>query len=353
MLIFEGQIYGEYQFLEEFQEYNQGYLAAISTVLNRWYDDKEYIELTSSGSTAEAKTIRLQKSSIRASALRTQKYFHYEAGDNALLCLPVKFIGGMMMLIRSIVSNLNLHIAQPSLNPLIGLTTQLDFVPMTPAQLISSLDHDPNATHNIKSILLGGGSVNSTLLNKIQDIDSTVFHSYGMTETISHIAIRQLNHTQNEQTFRTISGISIHSNVDSCLEITSDYFEGIIKTNDIVELVDHNEFIWKGRKDNVINTGGIKVYPEIVEQKIDKIINNSFYIVGSSHGLLGEQVCLVIESDTVIDHELIQNQLVDLIDKFELPQEIYCTPEFLRTPTGKIRRKDTLEMIIKKKHISR
>ena len=247
--------------MNAFIDSNEVYLAEISNVLSRWYDENDYIRLTSSGSTAQAKTIILQKSSIKESALRTQKYFKYNAGDNAMLCLPVKFIGGMMMLIRSILSDLKLHITPPSLSPISDLSTKFDFVPMTPSQLSSSLELNPNATNNIKSILLGGGSVNSILLERIQELDSTIYHSYGMTETMSHIAIRQLNKNNATDYFVTLDGIMIQVNAESCLEISSNYFTGVIKTNDIVELIDHNKFIWKGRKDNVINTGGVKVYP--------------------------------------------------------------------------------------------
>ena len=198
----------------------------------------------------------------------------------------------------------------------------------------------------------GGGSVNSTLLESIQKLESTVYHSYGMTETISHIAIRQLNKDKATEHFVTLDGVKIHVNKESCLRIASNYFESIIKTNDIVELIDHNKFIWKGRKDNVINTGGVKIYPEIVEQKMDKIFSNSFFIIGSLDAILGEKVCLVIESDSGIDPKTIKNQLSVVLDKFEMPKDIYILSEFLRTPTGKVRRKETFEKAIKKNHIS-
>jgi O-succinylbenzoic acid--CoA ligase len=194
--------------------------------------------------------------------------------------------------------------------------------------------------------------VNTSLLEKIQELGSAVYHSYGMTETISHVAIRQLNKDNATDYFVTLDGIEIHVNEESCLDISSNYFEEVVYTNDIVELIAHNKFIWKGRKDNVINTGGVKVYPEIVEQKMDKILSNSFFIIGSPDAILGEKVCLVIESDCGIDPKTIKNQLSVVLDKFEIPKDIYILSEFLRTPTEKIRRKDTFEKAIKKQYIS-
>ena len=346
MLIVGDDKYNLPSFLDEFQTSSSVHLTSICDVIQRWQNDSDYIEITTSGSTSTPQTIKLLKASMIESALRTQEFFSYTSGDKSLLCLPVKFIGGMMMLIRSIVSDLDLYIVEPSLRTLKGISTQLDFVPMTPAQLAESIKVDIAEINRIDKILLGGGPVSLSLLRSIEDLEATVYHSFGMTETISHIAIRQLNQTEDNQLFKALRGVHLELDDDRCLIINADYIDKSVHTNDIVDLISNKEFIWKGRKDNVINSGGLKLYPELIEQKIGSFIQSQFIIVGIDDEVLGSKVCLIIESDDIINEQETISALSDILSKYELPKAIFTVPSFARTQTGKIIRTASLELAI-------
>jgi O-succinylbenzoic acid--CoA ligase len=346
MLIINNETYSPEQFIEEFGNSEKEYLKNICSVLTDWKAHKKHMELTTSGSTSTAKTVTLSKSSMRTSALRTQEFFGYKKDDNAILCLPVKFIGGMMMLIRSIVSDINLYILEPSLNPLTKLQSNVQFVPMTPAQLSKTIEVNSSKIEYIDKILLGGGPVNSALMRKISKLRADVYHSFGMTETISHIAIKQLNPLVKDNYYNALKGVKFSVDEDSCLIIKADYLSETIMTNDVVELINEEQFIWKGRKDNVVISGGLKLYPEIIEQKLSQVINDEYFITGIEDELLGKKLCLVIENDSVIDSDYTLDKIKKYLDKYEIPKLVYGITQFERTETGKVKRAETLEQVL-------
>ncbi|MDA8692658.1 AMP-binding protein [Saprospiraceae bacterium] len=346
MLIVNNKKYTTESFLERFENSTEQYLNNICSLIRHWNDESNKIDITTSGSTSTPKTISLDKSSIKASALGTQAYFGYKDNDNALLCLPVKYIGGMMMLIRSLISNLNLYIVDPSLNPLSQLKSKIQFAPMTPAQLITSIKKNKSKIENIDKILLGGGPVSVALLDQISNLKSKVYHSFGMTETISHIAIKELNYHTKDETFFALNGVQLSIDDHSCLVIEAGYLKNKVITNDVVELINEEQFIWKGRRDNVINSGGVKLYPEVIEHKLSKVINEKYFITGIDDDILGQKLCLVLETNKEIDHQSYINRISKYLDRFEIPKAVYCVKQFAKTETGKVIRKKTLNRAI-------
>jgi len=309
------------------------------------------MSLETSGSTSESKTIRLAKSDMRTSALKTQAYFGYHSGDSALLCLPVKYIGGMMMLVRAIVSELRLIIVAPTLDPLSSIDEQVDFLPMTSAQMLNSLTNSLPQINQVKNILLGGGPVSRSLLNQLQDIEAACFHSFGMTETISHVAIRQLNHDGQSDIFHAIEGVQFSVDEDNCIIISGDHLREDIYTNDVVELMDEVSFIWKGRKDNVINSGGIKLYPELIEPKLSEIIAYPYFISSIEDARFGRVVSLFIECDSKSDFTKLYDSLSLHLSQYEMPKKIYKVSKFVMTATGKIQRQKSVDLALTENNI--
>ena len=347
MLIVGDIKYTLHSFIEQYGTSHEDHLIAICAVIKKWLNNDDYIEITTSGSTSTPKKIRLAKHAMKSSAIQTQNYFKYKSGDKALLCIPVRYIGGMMMLIRSIISDLDLYIVPPSLRPLVLLSEKLDFVPMTPAQLSVSLEKDQRSIDRINKILLGGGPVSLTLQRKIINLKTKLYHSFGMTETISHIAIRQLNHTQDSLTFYALDAVQLEVDDESCLIIKADYIDEPVYTNDVVNLISPRKFTWKGRKDNVINSGGLKLYPELIEQKLSNIIDQDFFVIGTEDEALGSKVCLVIETDHIINESELRERISEKLEKYERPKLILSTSEFQKTETGKIKRSPTLYKAIR------
>ena len=211
----------------------------------------------------------------------------------------------------------------------------------------------------MKAILIGGGAVNSQLEALLQTIEAPVYHSFGMTETLSHIALRKINGKDRENYFKVLSGVSIDTDNRNCLIITSPFTEAPLITNDIVDIIDDNKFVWLGRADFLINTGGIKVHPEKIEKEIEKIflsdnIQVRFFITGMQDDQLGQVVTLIMEHQPWSQSQQveIQNKLLKVINKYELPKQWYYIDKFEETGSGKIDRQNTFKKI-KTQYISK
>ncbi|NVK51662.1 MAG: AMP-binding protein [Flavobacteriaceae bacterium] len=334
------------------------YAATLSEViahfLNDWFSTNDFIEVQTSGSTGNPKIIQLKKEFVKNSAQATGLFFNLQEKTLALLCMPINYIAGKMMLVRALELGWHIDIVEPALNPLKGIEKAYDFSAMVPLQLENSLAE----IHKIKKLIVGGGVVSNELEKKLQVVSTEVFATFGMTETITHIAAKKINskcHSKrSEEAYRTLPNVAISNDDRSCLVIHAPKVSvKEIVTNDVVEIVSENAFKWLGRYDNVINSGGIKLHPESIEKKLSNIIVERFFVAGIPDKNLGEKLILIIENDTATSSEeasVIKEikkklQEIDSLTKYEVPKQIYITKKFVETATKKIHRKNTLELL--------
>ncbi len=320
-----------YTLIKEGEEHEKD----LGSFLLDWLDDKETIQLTTSGTTGTPKVITIKKQSMVHSAIATGNYFNLHPQDKALLCLPARYIAGKMMIVRSMMLGLELDIMVPTshLDDLLP-HKNYDFVAIVPLQAENSLEK----LHQFKKIIIGGAKVSDDLASKLKEIKSDIYETYGMTETITHIAAKKIG----EAFFNILEHVSITTDDRSCLviDVPSISDEKVV-TNDIVAILNDNQFKWIGRYDNVINSGGIKLFPEQIEAKLASKISNRFFIIGQPDDILGSRVVLVIEGEQFD----IDATLFDTLEKFEKPKEVLFVPEFVETETKKINRVKTLNSI--------
>ena len=307
------------------------------------------IKIFTSGSTGAPKQIEHSKRAMLNSSRLTCNAFQLKQNDFALLCLPVNKIAGIMMLVRSIYARLNLYCLPPSANPLKDLTGEIniDFAAFTPMQLfgITENKNDFEKAARIKKILLGGENVSTTLQQAISNLPNDVYMSFGMTETISHIALKKLNGNNADLHFEVLPEINISANEENCLVIEAPVLgQPRLVTNDVVKIFSPKEFDWLGRIDNVINSGGIKIQAEELEKKLHPHITIPFFVGAVADARTGEQVILAIESENITDKEKEKLQEAFLqFDKTHRPKSILLFEKFARTENGKIKRKETLK----------
>ncbi len=322
-----------YTLIKEGQEHEKD----LGVFLLDWLDDKEIIQLTTSGTTGTPKTITIKKQSMVHSAIATGNYFNLHPQDTALLCLPARYIAGKMMIVRAMMLGLELEIMLPTshLDDLLS-HKNYDFVAIVPLQAENSLEK----LSQFKKIIIGGAKVSDDLANKLKEIKSDIYETYGMTETITHIAAKKIG----EDYFSTLEHVVISQDDRNCLviDVPSISDEQIV-TNDIVEILNERHFKWIGRYDNVINSGGIKLFPEQIEAKLMSEITNRFFITGLPDAVLGTKVTMVIEGDPMD----IDSKIFEKLDKFEKPKDIIFTPKFVETDTKKISRIKTIEQLQK------
>lgn len=297
--------------------------------------DSEYILQQTSGSTGTAKTIQLSKQAMLKSAENTVAFFHLEKDQKAVLCLPLKYIAGKMMIVRAILAKMNLILIEPAGTLNFSNIGEIDFCAMVSMQAAKLLEQ--NKWPNIKTLILGGAETNPELAEKLQMVETNVFETYGMAETCSHVALKRINGENPEEYFTTLPGIKISLDNRECLEIEAPFLNEKIITNDIVELVSENKFNWIGRFDTIINSGGIKIQPEILEKKITGILQKPCVIIGKPDELLGQKVVLIIETEPE-DTKIILEKLAPYFDKKMLPKTIRFLNEFPRNKSFKIDR---------------
>lgn len=318
----------------------------VISFLNEWYSESKTVSVQTSGSTGTPKIFEIEKERMLHSAKMTCDILGLKKGDSALLCLPIEYISGKMMVVRAIERNLHLEVKMPSSQPLLDLKAETDFCAMSPLQVENSLDQ----IHLIKNIIIGGAAVSETLKSKIKDslrrktTQNSIYETYGMSETLSHIALKQI-YPVAEDYFKALENVEISLDERKCLQIFAPQLNPeILKTNDLVEFRNEKEFRFLGRIDNVINSAGLKIYPEELENLLKTVIPNEVVFLGVKDELLGEKLVLIIEGDNSV---ILQKQLSELIfpSKNHQPKEIIFIEQFPRFPNGKLNRKELLHLI--------
>ena len=306
----------------------------IVVFLKEWYSDSSFVEVKTSGSTGQPKTILLEKKHMVKSAELTLGFFGLKARDTSLLCLPLRSIAGKMMVVRAVVGGLNLLSVQPNRNPLKGLVYRVSFSAMTPMQVESVLKENPEKLNLLETLIIGGAEVSSDLEQRLKRYKVRAYSTFGMTETITHIAVKELNKSNY---FMGLEGVRFSVDKDSCLIIHASHLkEDSLKTNDIVALRDNSSFWWKGRKDNVINTGGVKIIAEDLESLLKETFSGRrFYVTSKKDNLLGEKIVVVVESEKPL---LLEDYDFSFLPKYHSPKEIITVHKMEETPTGKVKR---------------
>ena len=313
------------------------YERALGLFIMDWMDKEDYVNVKTSGSTGDPKMIQISKQAMVSSAIRTGDFFNVQIGDTALHCLPADFIAGKMMLVRAMILGLSLDLVQPTSNPMKDLYKPYDFVAMTPMQAHNSLDK----LNQIKTMIIGGAPIFPKLLKKLVSLHENCYETYGMTETITHIAASKLTYPKSP--FKALDGIHLGVDKEGCLVVDApDITDKLIYTNDFVAMLDKNTFTYLGRRDNAINSGGVKISPEVVEHKLAHHVNHPFFLYGVEDELLGQKLIMVVEGDASASAQ-INSQLkgCDELEKYEFPKEVYFVSEILRNNGKYLRGKTT------------
>jgi len=330
----EEMFYVAYSFIKEGEPFEQH----VGNFLLDWFDDKSYIELSTSGTTGTPKVIRIEKQAMLDSALATGDFFGLKPGDTMLHCLPTNYVAGKMMFVRSFILGLDMKFVEPSSDPLKNIDEEFDFCAMVPLQAKNSLEK--LKAGKIKKLIIGGVKVHKALEQELVKLPMEIYETYGMTETITHIAAKKIG----EKAFTVLPHVKIYTDERKCLVIKAKNISNDeIVTNDIVNLVSDKQFSWEGRYDNIINSGGVKLMPERIEDKLSTLIPRRYFVSGKADEILGEKVVLYVEGQPME----IEESVFAVLDKFEKPKEVVFIPKFNETATGKIMRTESMQSIEK------
>ena len=309
----------------------------FSEFIEEWFSSENYILAHTSGSTGVPKPIYLDKKDACHSARMTNEFFNINEQSRMLLCLSPNYIAGKMMIVRALLANAEIVEETPSNQPLKDYAgAPFDFAAVVPSQALW-LVQNPSVLAKIKTMIVGGGVVSDDLRKRIAESTVEAYSTYGMTETCSHVALSKID--DQLQPYSAMNGISFKQDNRGCLVINATHFtQKQFVTNDIVDLISPQEFVWRGRFDNVINSGGIKIFPEEEERLLNGIFDCRYYITSETSEKWGESVVLVLEKAELTDSEKehILYIIKDKLPKYSIPKRIVCINKFKETRSGKV-----------------
>jgi O-succinylbenzoic acid--CoA ligase len=318
--------------------------------IDEWISDKETITVNTSGTTGAPKAITFRKEQFISSALMTCNYFNLTSIKRGLLCLSPDYIAGKMMVVRAFVSGMDLITLEPSDKPLLGITEKVDFAALVPLQVQNLMNDEISKKRfqTIKHVIIGGAPISPSLEKELESCTNAIYATFAMTETLSHIALRRLSGKSKSDKYFALQGVEFDKDARDCLVVHAPLVnDAPVITNDVVELYDSTHFKWLGRYDNVINSGGIKIHPEILEVKLASSIKNRFFISSLPDEKLGQKIVIVIESEKELSKKEIETQLEKVLSKYEKPKAYFVIDKFLETPTGKVKKEETLKIATK------
>jgi len=347
-LHFENQVYSLAEDFEVNPKDLPDYAKAAFSFCKSWLIGEKTFSQSTSGSTGIPKQISISREQMEASAKGTGSFFKTDSNSILLCCLNPAYIAGKMMLVRAMVWNCEIHLVEPSSNPLSKVNGDFDFVAMVPLQVQASIE-DEQSIPKLKSIqhlIIGGAPISSKLKANLVENGIKAWQTFGMTETVSHIALAEIG--KEELLYQVLPEVEIGQDSRGALWIKSQMSgPDPIQTNDLIELRSETSFIWLGRVDFVVNSGGIKLFPEHIEQKAEEVIEKifpgiSYFFFGEKDELLGEKLVLFLETSASSNRlKILKERLAEVLGKYELPKKIYFSPKFARTESGKINRLHT------------
>lgn len=319
---------------------------ALFEFCRSWFSEQQTFKQQTSGSTGKPQTIHISRKLMTLSAEMTNSFLHIKTNDINLVCLSVKYIAGKMMLVRALINQQKFEFISPSANPLLNAVSTPHFAAFVPYQLQHILENTATAmkVNAIDKIITGGAPISLYLENLIKEhVSVQVYHTFGMTETVSHIALRDVKDVNAD--YKALEGIKIGQTDDGRLTINAPLTDDKeLITNDIVKITSPTSFKWIGRADHVINSGGVKLQIEVLEQKIAMYLQQQkrykrLFIFSKPNNEFGEMVCLAIEGESF------DINFNAVLKPYEIPKEVHFILEFEETPTQKIDRKATIKQL--------
>lgn len=302
--------------------------------MEEWNSAGEFVTAHTSGSTGQPKEIKLRKSDMMKSARSTNIRFAIGSSSRLFSPLSAKYIAGKMMIVRAMEAQCELILETPSNNPLHNdYGGEIDLMAVVPSQCLE-LIRNPLAHKQLQNLIVGGAPMSGNIERQLHEMPWKTFATYGMTETCSHVALRMCG----DSSFEAMPGICFRHDERECLIIDApDFSFKEITTNDVVELHDPHHFKWLGRFDNVINSGGIKLYPEEIEKQLEGKLPHPFYISAVTDEKWGEAVGL-----TLLDGSIAPDQALEIcrstLPPYSIPKHIRLKKQLDYTPNGKLKR---------------
>lgn len=313
--------------------------AQVIGFLQQWFDGSPTVLVHTSGSTGKPKPMWVEKERMMASAVQTCSFLGLHRGDTALLCMPLRYIAGKMVVVRALVAGMRLLAVPPCGHPLGGLAKAPDFAAMIPMQVYNSLQvsSERSMLRQVRSLIIGGGAVDAALADALRGFPHGVWSTYGMTETLSHVALRRLNGEEASDWYTPLPGVNIRVNAEGALCVAAPRVcSGELVTHDVAECNGQGRFRILGRLDNIINSGGVKIQIELVEERLRPHVKAPFVITAAPHPKFGEEVVMLLQdAGRLLPVNEVAAVCRQVLPAYWQPKRILTVAELPVTGTGK------------------
>lgn len=323
-----------------------GIQSDLHRFLDEWASPNPCLTVQTSGSTGTPKQLTVRKEQMWQSARLTCQFLGLQQGDNALLCMPLQYIAGKMMVVRSLYAGLNLIMRQPSGHPLADVTEPLRFAAMIPLQVYNTLQvpEERERLCRVEILIIGGGAIDAALEEEIRQLPGVIYSTYGMTETLSHIALRRLNGPQASPRYQPFPSVQLSLSADDTLVVNAPLVcDEPLVTNDVARLFEDGSFIILGRKDNIINSGGIKIQIECVEHALRSIFSVNFAVTSIPDPKFGEILVLLVAGEEATS---LSSVIHHMLPAYQRPKAIFRVDSIPLTGSGKTDRTACRELAI-------
>lgn len=331
------------------------YLSALIDLLDWWHNGVTDLKVETSGTTGFPKTMHFTREAAMASARASLHSVPIQPGHQVLLAMDLRYVGAKMLVIRSLISGASLTVVPPSSNPFferdLGIFNYSAFVPFQISQILND-QVSTERLEKLETILIGGGDLQPRDEEILLNLKPEFIHTYGMSETLSHVAIRRLKARSNF--FTMLEGYSFEIESEGRLSITTPFIKEKIRTNDLAERISDKNFHWLGRADLMINSGGIKLFPDQIESKVRKVVQEipgveDFILTGMADPKFGEKMIMLMQCKQNLkpEKQAILEQIRTLVGRYEAPKEIHFIDSLERNENGKIDRAKTTMLFLK------
>jgi O-succinylbenzoic acid--CoA ligase len=316
------------------------YIQSVDFFLEEWYSQSDTITVFSSGSTGVPKEFFIDKSKVRASAKATGQFFGFEKGQTLLLNLSPKYIAGKLMIVRALEFEMNILVGPVAKNPLLDIEDKaIDFAAFVPYQVNAILDNPVTLERfqKIPHVIIGGAPISAKTEAILKTLGNRVYLTFGMTETITHFALKEIG--AEDDRFKCLLGFTISEDERGCLVVNENLITERLVTNDLIANNNSDSFQWLGRIDNVVNSAGVKLFPELLERKVEAILpSNRFYFKGRKSDQFGEELVLYIEGQSNLNIDDVTLKVEKVLTAYERPKAIIIVSNFEETKSGKVKR---------------
>lgn len=314
-------------------------------VIDFYLSKSVHLPVKSSGSTGPPKVIQFSKTAWDSSVAAFKKAFKIEHPISIIHCLPLEFVAGKMLLYRAISLGWKMYYTLPTKGVLKYYPSQVDMIALTPYQLLEDIQY----LNKVSWVLLGGAQLPLELIEPLRHVETPVYQTFAMTETLTNFAMRKVNQVAEKwPAYEVFPEVQIQVNDENCLLVDfPEVTHGFLQTNDIVELVSPNLFYWLGRKDFVVNSGGVKIIVEELEEQLKPYVDFPFFLLGVPHSSLGQELVLVIEANEEQAKNFPFFNLKSQLPPLKAPRALFATPKFENTLNYKINRKASFEKSVK------